>query len=204
MTAISTSGHPALRRTRTGCPLDAKQCKWHVIGVRCAAPIGTNEIWRAIWLRWLDLGRGRSSGRHFGEVTARPAPQDRRRVRRLATLSVTDVFALMTALLDHTEQFKKLKAGLLGTAALQGYGDRGRKERGPPIFMGLFPPSARSNSSHKAHQARPKRCPIGQYCLLRVRENNSNLCVCAHHTSITASPDEPPLWAQPRPQAATL
>ena len=85
MTAISTSGHPALRRTRTGCPLDAKQCKWHVIGVRCAAPIGTNEIWRAIWLRWLDLGRGRSSGRHFGEVTARPAPQDRRRVRRLAT-----------------------------------------------------------------------------------------------------------------------
>ena len=85
MTAISTSGHPALRRTRTGCPLDAKRCKWHVVGVRCAAPIGTNEIWRAIWLRWLDLGRGRSSGRRFGEVTARPAPQDRRRVRRLAT-----------------------------------------------------------------------------------------------------------------------
>ena len=54
MTAISTSGHPALRRTRTGCPLDAKRCKWHVVGVRCAAPIGTNEIWRAIWLRWLD------------------------------------------------------------------------------------------------------------------------------------------------------
>ena len=75
MTAISTSGHPALRRTRTGCPLDAKRCKWHVVGVRCAAPIGTNEIWRAIWLRWLELGRGRSSGRHFGEVTARPAPQ---------------------------------------------------------------------------------------------------------------------------------
>ena len=85
MTAISTSGHPALRRTRTGCPLDAKRCKWHVVGVRCAAPIGTNEIWRAIWLRWLDLGRGRSSGRRFDEVTARPAPQDRRRVRRLAT-----------------------------------------------------------------------------------------------------------------------
>ena len=85
MTAISTSGHPALRRTRTGFPLDAKRCKWHVVGVRCAAPIGTNENWRAIWLRWLDLGRGRSSGRHFGEVTARPATQDRRRVRRLAT-----------------------------------------------------------------------------------------------------------------------
>ena len=75
MAAISTSGHPALRRTRTGCPLDAKRCKWHVVGVRCAAPIGTNEIWRAIWLRWLELGRGRSSGRHFGEVAARPAPQ---------------------------------------------------------------------------------------------------------------------------------
>ena len=44
VTAISTSGHPALRRTRTGCPLDAKRCKWHVAGVRCAAPIGTNEI----------------------------------------------------------------------------------------------------------------------------------------------------------------
>jgi len=44
-------------------------------GVRCAAPIGTNEIWRAIWLRWLELGRGRSSGRHFGEVVAaRPPP----------------------------------------------------------------------------------------------------------------------------------
>ena len=34
-----------------------------------------NEIWCAIWLRWLELGRGRSSGRHFGEVAARPAPQ---------------------------------------------------------------------------------------------------------------------------------
>ena len=75
MAAIFTSGHPALRRTRTGCPLDAKRCKLHVAGVRCAAPIGTNEIWRAIWLRWLELGRGRSSGRHFGEVTARLAPQ---------------------------------------------------------------------------------------------------------------------------------
>ena len=74
-TSISTSGHPALRRTRTGCPLDSKRCKRHVVGVRCAAPIGTNEIWRAIWLRWLELGRGRSLGRHFGEVTARPAPQ---------------------------------------------------------------------------------------------------------------------------------
>ena len=41
----------------------------------CGAHIGTNEIWRTIWLRWLKLGRGRSSGRHFGEVTARPAPQ---------------------------------------------------------------------------------------------------------------------------------
>ena len=75
-----------VRRTRTGCPLDAKRCKWHVVGVRCAAPIGTNKIWRAIWLRWLELGRGRSPGRHFGEVTARPAPQDLGRgVRRLAT-----------------------------------------------------------------------------------------------------------------------
>ena len=37
--------------------------------------VGTNDIWRAIWLRWLELGRGRSSGRHFGEVTARPAPR---------------------------------------------------------------------------------------------------------------------------------
>ena len=77
------SGHPALRRTRrTGCPLDAKRFKWHMAGVRCAAPIGTNEIWRAIWLRWLELSRGRSAGRHFGEVAARPAPPDRRRVRR--------------------------------------------------------------------------------------------------------------------------
>ena len=45
-----------------------------VVGVRCAAPIGTNEIWCAIWLRWLELGRGSSPGRHFGEVAARPAP----------------------------------------------------------------------------------------------------------------------------------
>ena len=75
MTVIFNPGRPALRRSRTGCPLDAKRCKWHVVGVRCAAPIGTNEIWRAIWLRWLELGRGRSSGRHFGEVAARPAPQ---------------------------------------------------------------------------------------------------------------------------------
>ena len=35
----------------------------------------SNEIWRAIWLRWLELGRGRSWGRHFGEVAARPAPR---------------------------------------------------------------------------------------------------------------------------------
>ena len=75
MAAFSTSGHPALRRTRTGCPLDAKRCKWRVVGVRCTAPIGTNGTWRAIWFRWLELGRGRSAGRHFGEVAARPAPQ---------------------------------------------------------------------------------------------------------------------------------
>ena len=43
-------------------------------GVRCAAPIGTNEIWYAIWLRWLELGRSRSSGRHFGEVAALARP----------------------------------------------------------------------------------------------------------------------------------
>ena len=30
------------------------------------------------------------------------------------------------------------------------------------------------------------------------------MCACAHHTSTTPSPDEPPLWAQPRPQATTL
>ena len=53
MTAISTSGHPALRRTRTASPLDAKRCKWHVVGVQCAVSIGTNEIWHAIWLSWL-------------------------------------------------------------------------------------------------------------------------------------------------------
>ena len=104
MTAISTSGHPALRRTRTGCPLDAKQCKWPVVGVRCAAPIGTNEIWRAIWLSWLDLGRGRPSGRHFGEVTARPAPQDRRRVRRLATFGTRALDFLARALIKPTTQ----------------------------------------------------------------------------------------------------
>ena len=75
MAAISTSGHPTLRRTRTGCALDAKRFKWHVAGVRCAAPIGTNKIWCAIWLRWPELGRGRSPGRHFGEVAARPVPQ---------------------------------------------------------------------------------------------------------------------------------
>ena len=63
------------RCTRTGFPLDAKRCKWHVVGVRYAATIGTNKTWRAIWLRWLELDRGRSPGRHFGEVAARPAPQ---------------------------------------------------------------------------------------------------------------------------------
>ena len=57
----------------------------------------------------------------------------------------------------------------------------------PPAFMGLFPPSARSDSPHKAQQARPKRCPIDEYCLLRVRENNSHLCVCAH---LTAAPHQ--------------
>ena len=80
MAAISTSGHPALRRAlshrMSTCPLDSERCKWHVVGVRCAAPIGTNnKIRRAIWLRWLELGRGRSPGRHCGEVAARPAPQ---------------------------------------------------------------------------------------------------------------------------------
>ena len=65
---ISTSGHPALRRTRTrtGCPLDAIRCKCHVVGVRCAAPIGTNDIWRAIWLRWLDGSTSVEVGRRVG------------------------------------------------------------------------------------------------------------------------------------------
>ena len=55
---LSNSCHPALRRTHTGCPLDAKRCKWHVIGVRCAAPMGTHHIWREIWLDRRRISRG--------------------------------------------------------------------------------------------------------------------------------------------------
>ena len=54
MTAISTSGHPALRRTRTAHQLDAYKSLTRVNTVRCAVPIGTHNIWREIWLDRLD------------------------------------------------------------------------------------------------------------------------------------------------------
>ena len=58
MTAISTSGHPALRRTRTAYQLDSQQSQKHVGTVRCAAPISTHHIWREIWLDRLRISRG--------------------------------------------------------------------------------------------------------------------------------------------------
>ena len=58
MTAISTSSHPALRRTRTAYQLDAQKSLTHVNTVRCAAPIGAHHIWREIWLdRLADQSR---------------------------------------------------------------------------------------------------------------------------------------------------
>ena len=56
----------------------------HVVGVRCAAPIGepirSGARSGSDLDRWLELSRGsastnRSPGRHFGEVAARLAPQ---------------------------------------------------------------------------------------------------------------------------------
>ena len=71
--------------------------------------------------------------------------------------------------------------------------------------MGLFPPSARRDTPHKTQQARPRRCPIGQYCSLRVRKKT----VIFVSVRITAASQQarmkpPSGHNQGRPQATTL
>ena len=53
-------------------------------------------------------------------------------LRHLPYLGVTFIFFTGVDFLDYLKWFKKLKAGPLGTAALQGLGDRGREEGAPP------------------------------------------------------------------------